>query len=157
MSPDKAPSPDRVEVKPETPASKTSVEPGELFERVRERIGSRPSLRSLLKGATLEDFDGERALIRVGEHDQLEFARLNSNAIAELFRQETGQRVRIAFEAPTPSGDQDGAPRAITPDVRKEAESNPLVRRAMELFDARVVRVEDRREPKQPPPTEGDG
>jgi len=68
-----------------------------------------------------------------------------------MFKNAVGRRLRIALEAP-------GAVQTkldtttITPELKKDAESNPLVRRAMELFDARVVRIEER--PSTKPDTE---
>lgn len=127
-----------------------------MWAKILERASTRPSVRALFEGATLEALDESRALIRLREHEQMEFGRLNADGIAEMFRLETGRRLRIAFESATEEAPSEEL-RAITPEVRREAESNPLVRRAMELFDARVISVENRTAPitKQDTTTEG--
>ena len=126
----------------EPPEASPTVDPASIFASVRERAGSRPSLASLLTGASLEALDAERAVIRLGDREQLEFARQKAETIAELFRAETGDRIRVAFEAPAAAETEAHGP--IDREAQQEAERHPLVRRAMELFDARVVRVEDR-------------
>ncbi|MEQ9617021.1 MAG: hypothetical protein RLN60_03190 [Phycisphaerales bacterium] len=115
-----------------------------------DTLGGKPTFRAAFENAALVALNEERALIRLGEHEQLEFARMNSQTLADTFKAVTGVRLRVAFEAPEPeSGPLDT--QVITPELKKDAESNPLVRRAMELFDARIVRVEERRPGGQPP------
>jgi len=121
---------------------------------VQEQLNTKATLRAAFEGAKLLDLSEDRALIRIGEHEQLEYARLSADVLSEMFKNAVGRRLRVAFEAPG----AEPAPLSttvITPELKKDAESNPLVRRAIELFDARVVRIEER--PDTPiKPTEGE-
>jgi hypothetical protein len=65
------------------------------------------------------------------------------NAIEQLIAGVAGRRVSITL-TDTPAGgnaDDDGPPAALPPDAIAEAQRDPLVRQAQELFDARIVNV----------------
>jgi len=111
---------------------------------VLEIVGTKPSIRALFENAGFSAIDSERAIIRLGDHEQIEFARLNAEPITEIVRAASGCRLRVVFEAPEPKANYVVDETVMTPDLKRAVESNPLVRRTMELFDAQVIRVQDR-------------
>ena len=71
-----------------------------------------------------------------------------SDALAGLVRQATGRRLRVELLTARPAAAKGGTTTEI-----KEVEQWPLVKAAMEIFDASVVEVED--SPSSSEPGEG--
>lgn len=78
-----------------------------------------------------------RVSLSASDPGQLAYARQRSEQIAELFKQAMGKAVKVSLksDAETPARAPDSA-------QDREALEHPLVKQAIDLFNARVVSVE---------------
>jgi hypothetical protein len=88
-------------------------------------------------------FDGSTALLAFTP-DATAFVRKQVDELKQQIRRALGAAIRVEFEA---SG-SDAQPPASPERRREEVKKNPLVARAMDLFDAEVIAVEEI--PRQP-------
>ncbi|MEQ8850831.1 MAG: hypothetical protein RIB32_03505 [Phycisphaerales bacterium] len=103
----------------------------------------RPATEALLDQIALAAFDGSTASLRVLESKHLSFAKGRSSQLEALFEQAAGERIRIEFVESADKVEDTPAREAPGAAARAEASKHPVVGRAMDLFDARVVDIED--------------
>ncbi len=102
---------------------------------------------------------GQTVTLRLlpGHRSLFGFAKGQSEPLASLLSELAGTAVKVAIEPPAGEEDEPAAPAPAAPDrlspqARNEAMNLPLVRQAAELFDARVVKVQD----EDAPPAQGE-
>lgn len=120
------------------------------WERVLELGQSKAVTAAFLDGLEFASCEGDVASVTIREPRQRQFAEARRGSLEELFERASGRRVRVEFTLPVDGGGEaTGSSREVDQATRTEAEANPVVHRAMELFDARVVDVE------REPPSDG--
>lgn len=94
--------------------------------------------RTITGYLTLKAIDDRHAVVTVRDPKDYRAAASASNRLGELFREAVGAAVDVLVEAPAGAVFDDSALEAED----REALDHPLVQKAKDLFDARVVRVE---------------
>ncbi len=89
---------------------------------------------------SLRDLSDDRALVAVETPAQADYVRAQSEKLARLFREALGRPVRIEIAATAPESPAARAP--TTSESDRAALEHPLVRKAMDLFDAGVLAIE---------------
>ncbi|TVQ31583.1 MAG: hypothetical protein EA376_08930 [Phycisphaeraceae bacterium] len=125
-------------------------DPAQVWASVCERAPG-AATRALLSSLSLRSCEGGRAVIAAASPDAVSYAKSKSEQIGKLMRECIGRPVRIEIVS-----DDVAPPRRAPATVDNSVYENPLVRQAMELFDAQVIGVEEIRqagpaEPEQEP------
>jgi len=122
----------------------------EMWRRVQENLREQPSLAGLADDLRIEGVSGGVVTLVASKPSQAKYARSRVDQIGEMFsRAESGSgmgRLRVEIRLANEAGGGAGVEKigAIPGSVSQaEAAKNPLVRRAIELFGARVVDVRD--------------
>lgn len=111
-----------------------------LWDRVLGYDGHSMMARTRLDCLDCDSFDGQTLTLRV-RSDAVVGARVIANSVEELseaIRKACGRRLEVKIDA------GESVKVAVDSDAVREAEQMPLVRHAMEIFDARVVDVVNR-------------
>jgi len=127
-------------------------DPGEIWGRVRERTQATPGIHAAIEALELASFDGARAELRIVDASQSGYVKMSKARIESVLEQVAGRPVKAAFlEAPAPSPSSAARrPASVDPVAQAEVKKDPVVRRAMELFDARIVDIQHA--PPEAPP-----
>ncbi|MCA9311134.1 MAG: hypothetical protein KDA21_08005 [Phycisphaerales bacterium] len=102
----------------------------------------RAATAAFLDGLDFIGCSDDIASIQVREPRQLSFAEGRRSALEELFERAAGRRIRVEYVVHRAGDHPADDGRELDHATRRAAESDPVVSRAMELFDARVVDVE---------------
>lgn len=134
------PAPVGVEAKP---ARHAPASPGALMSAMLARAEGRPSVRSLLASIELDSMNERTATFRITDAERTGYARMHASVLADLIEQCGGGKRAIEFlesaePAPRPARPNDTE---VSPEMREKAMQHPVVRKATELFDARVIDV----------------
>lgn len=145
------------------PAPAPGAAPENVWEEARRLSGSTRRLRAILDDLRLISLAEATAVVKTGTLAAL--ARTAKAEIEDVLSRAAGRRISLAFQSDDPARDPgptrdpapDGpgpapaAPPAMppvgTPAPAADPRQHPLVRRAEELLNARVVRVEARQRP----------
>jgi len=125
-----------------------SEEAGALWERARANLREQPSLAGLADELRIVGVSAGVVTLAASSQSQANYARSRADLLGEIFSR-AGEgpgrlRVDIRLVKEAGSGQTPEQSRAIPGSVAQaEAAKNPLVKRAIELFDARVVEVRD--------------
>ena len=126
---------------PPTPAGPAA----ELLEAMLGLCQGRPSLAAPLRAARARK-DGETLVVEVPP-DFVTFAREHAVDYRSLARKAAGQTLGLRIEAgaaPAPVASEQSSPEAVKRrKLREEAEQEPAVQEALDLFDGRVVDVRE--------------
>ncbi len=120
-----------------------------LWSRFLERTASNASVRAAVESLTFEREHAGVLTLRAPNTTEAATAKARLSSINDLLSTVAGRTVRIDIRTPEAADDSattsPTAPRSPAVDAAAyaQAQSNPLVRRAMELFDARLVDVRD--------------
>lgn len=137
------------------PARATSVEPKPdhahlthetLWTRTLESVGEKPSALARLESISLVRLEGSVAVVRPVGTTQPSRIRAGAAWFEARFTEAAGRPIRVKVEAPEIDDAAPAAPSQPGLDdaaLRREAESNKLVRTAIDLFQARLLRIED--------------
>lgn len=107
------------------------------------KLRQQPSLASLADDLRLTELSAGLAIVSAPTNTKANYARTRQATLAEILSEVTGSRVRVEVrlaQGVSARSAQAPAPSSV---AHAEAVKDPLVRRAMELFDARVVDVSD--------------
>lgn len=122
----------------------------ELWKRLQDIAKENPALDAMLDHLTLESFSEGRASIILNDSTLLVQTRNNISWLEKLMSQECGAAVRIELSLNKEESSQSvNANRwradagQLTQQDREEAVRIPLVRRAMEVLDMRLLQIED--------------
>lgn len=132
-----------------------ALDPAAVWRRVREIVEGKPSHRAMVESVTLDSLTGGAAVLLVRHPTELEHFKSRAEWFGGLIAQAMGgaagapasaRGVRVEFRVRPPSGRATGdaglpMSRAAESALVREAEKHPLVRHAMDLFDARIVDV----------------
>ena len=125
-------------------AAPTADDPWSRFCSV---AAKRPTTRVLAQTLRLQSIDSDRAVLTADNPKMLANARHQTDLLASMFREALGRPVRIEF-----AGDSDAPAASPAPNrLNDPVLEHDLVRKAVELFDARVVSIED----DDTPPSDG--
>lgn len=116
--------------------------PAEVWSRVGELAASNPSVLVAVNAAELESIESDVARLVVKDATKAQYVRGRQGQLEELLGRVVARRVRIDVRAP--EGAAHARPVAVTGvDTAglAQAMSHPLVRRAMDLFNARIIEV----------------
>jgi len=94
-------------------------------------------MQALLGFMRIESVGSDVVRLRVADVAHLDFARKKSDQLQRLVGEALGRSVRIELSA-----EENSAQERATDDDVTDAMSHPVVREAVELFDASVVHVE---------------
>jgi hypothetical protein len=121
---------------------------------VRALSAETPADHARLEHLVFKSFDGRRLRLTVDTPDAGlgRWLAGQTAQLAEMIRRATAQNVIVEIDTSAVKGAE--GPQAARKRI-EEAQQSPLVRRAMEIFDATVVEVQD--EPATPPPAEAAG
>jgi hypothetical protein len=109
-----------------------------------ELVAANPSVAPIVEPLSLEKIEGNVAVVTAPTTTALGAARTRRGAIEEGLSKALGRTIRLELRAAESAPGSAAAPRSVVDTAaRAQAMSNPLVRRAVELFDARVVDVQD--------------
>jgi DNA polymerase-3 subunit gamma/tau len=138
----------------ETKTALPGGEGAELWAKVRALSAEMPADHARLEHLVFESFDGRRLRLAVDTRDAGlgRWLAGQTAPLAEMIRQATGRDVVVEIDTSAVKG-ADG-PQAARKRI-EEAQQSPLVRRAMEIFDATIVEVQD--EPATQPPADAAG
>lgn len=145
--PSAAPKPE-VQARHATPAAAPSADgpsdPASVWSRFRASVAE-GSVAPIVEPLTLERIEGGVAVVSAPTVTALGAARTRRGAIEEGISKALGRSVRLELRAADrpPEAAPTESPTTSDPAARAKAMSNPLVRRAVELFDGRVVEVSD--------------
>ncbi len=121
-------------------APKASVvatsEPTDAWSKVCAAAQAKTTTRVLVQSLQAITIEPGRAVLRANDPRQLAYAKSQSELLAALFRDAVGHPVKVEFEGESASG---AAPASVVNDPILEHE---LVRKAISLFDAKVVAIE---------------
>jgi uncharacterized membrane protein YccC len=132
-----------LEPKPDTGA----LSHGDLWARTLESVGEKPSALARLESISLVRLEGSVAFVRPISAAHASRVKAGVSWFEARFTEAAGRTIRVKIEKP--AADAHAAPSSEAPPglgdaaMRREAEGNKLVRTAMDLFQARLVRVED--------------
>lgn len=119
------------------------MESGEFWPRVREAIAQSANrrLRIALDGAQLVEVADQGVLIEVSR-SLFATAAASAGELESLVARVAGRAIPVRFRAPEPA--REGEPPPVAATAAPDAQDHELVRRAIELFGARVVSVQAR-------------
>lgn len=106
-----------------------------------------PSVLSVVESTRLERLDGQRATLAIVRDSNIAYVRARKGALEALLEKVAGVAARIEFievnEGAAPSDPQhsDGPRPTVDQATQARVMQNPVVRKAVELFDARIVEV----------------
>lgn len=127
----------------------------DLWERVRALVAASPSQSGLVELFELKSVRGDTAEVVVADASKAVFARTKVEWVGGLLTKALGRTMHARLiDAPAPEAaarDSADTPTrsagasliAADAAARAEAMENPLVRKAMDLFNARVISVEN--------------
>ena len=123
---------------------------GEILAAMVELCQARPSLAQPLRGARVA-LEGDRLTLEVPS-DFAAFAALHADEYRGLARKAAGRALDVRFEEATAG--EASPPEPSAEDVRQqrlreEAEKEPAVQEALDLFDGRVVDVREAKPPRE--------
>ncbi|UCD76802.1 MAG: DNA polymerase III subunit gamma/tau [Phycisphaerales bacterium] len=141
------------EAKPQ--AAALPVSDDQLWSRVVEAAAASPPDQAKVRNLRFESFDGRTLRLTVAEEGVavVRFLRTQTDALADLVERATGRSVRIELDS---SRAESGPPAAVDEQQLAEAQKLPLVRKAMDLFDAVVVEAEQLSAESSPAPGAAD-
>jgi hypothetical protein len=121
------------------------VDAAAIWSRFREIVASNFSVAPIIEPLKLERLDAGIAVLSAPDAEALGAARTRRSAIEEGLTKAAGRPLRVDLRLAESAPRQQPAlsPHAVNSVERERAMQNPLVRRAVELFDGRVVDVED--------------
>ncbi len=108
-------------------------------------------MHAAIEALEVVEFDGSSVSLRIIDTKQAGYARMSKARIESVIEEVAGRTVRISFvedAKPEASTRQTNRPASVDPVAQSQAMKDPVVRRAMELFDARIVDIRD--EPDAP-------
>lgn len=118
-----------------------------MWDRVLALAEPKPSIHAAVNGLRLQTLERGVATLEAPDSTAFAYAKARQGVIESLLQDVVGERIRVEIRAP---GTEDHAP---PPDAVLQAEAlkNPLVRRAMELFEARLIAAgpDDEAKPKE--------
>lgn len=133
--------------RPVVPASAPealSNDPAAVWERFCGLIAANPSVAPIVEPLVLEKIEGGVVVVVAPTTMALGAARTRRGAIEEGLSKAMGRTIRLELRASESAPSAAALPTgAVDTAARAQAMSNPLVRRAVELFDGRVVDVQD--------------
>lgn len=147
------PQPDAATREPRVPPPGASLEPkpessdapDAIWDALRRVVGDRPSALARLESVRLVRIDGGVAVVRPVAPAHASRVRAGVGWFEQHLSEAAGRAMKVRVEDqeadddPTPAPDPTPADEAA---LRREAESNKLVRTAMDLFQARLVRID---------------
>jgi DNA polymerase-3 subunit gamma/tau len=138
----------------ETKTALPGGEGAELWAKVRALSAETPADHARLEHLVFESFDGHRLRLTLDTPDAGlgRWLAGQTAQLAEMIRRATARNVIVEIDTSALKG-ADG-PQAVRKRI-EEAQQSPLVRRAMEIFDATVVEVQE--EPATQPPAAAAG
>lgn len=132
------------------------VDLSRLWDMVRARVAASPAQASVVELFELKSVRAGIAELGVTDAAKLLIARAKVDFIAGLLSKVAGRSLGARLIEPsTPSVTDGAAPAAATPGAaatredaaaRAEAMQQPLVKKAMDLFNARLIAIEDDRD-----------
>lgn len=134
---------------------------GDLWARTLDSVGERPSALARLESISLMRLEGSVAFVRPVNAAHASRVKAGVGWFEARFTEAAGRSIRVKVETPDEAAPGPAAPAQPGLDdasLRREAESNKLVRTAMDLFQARLLRVEDAPDAPDPgaPPEDPD-
>lgn len=125
-----------------------------LWSRFLERTATNASVKAAVEPLTFEREHAGVLILRAATATEASTARARVSSINDMLSTVAERTLRVdirVLDAPGSDAERDAssgpapAPRspAVDPAAYSAAQSNPLVRRAIELFDARLVDVQD--------------
>jgi DNA polymerase-3 subunit gamma/tau len=132
-------------------------DPAAVWQRVRQLAEPSPGLMGMISMLQLRALSETQADIVLTEPKSADFVRQRLRRVAEVLQRATGKRLRVELIVDETAAD--AAPRppveraALSPEERAAAEKLPLVKTAMELFNAHVVAVRDTAPPNPNTPS----
>jgi DNA polymerase-3 subunit gamma/tau len=132
------------------PAVASLSEGDRIWARVRAAASGSPSDRAKIEHLVYESFDGRTLRLSVDTDDTgiARWLATQGQALTDLLRRATGQALRVELDVSGAPPAKAGAKAAAK---IEQVEQLPLVRTAMEIFDATVVDVEESPPPKVRP------
>ncbi|MHC4127886.1 MAG: DNA polymerase III subunit gamma/tau [Planctomycetota bacterium] len=126
----------------------------ELWASVQALAAEMPADRARLEHLVFESFDGRRLRLAVDTPDAGlgRWLATQAEPVAEMVRRATSREVVVEID--TSAAESADGPQAVR-DRIEEAQQSPLVRRAMEIFDATVVDVQESAAPGPGPDAAG--
>lgn len=145
------PAPTRTPVRAAPEASDVSGDGDDaasLWARVLAAAGDRPSAQARLDSMTLVRVEGSTAFVRPVSAAHASRVRAGVAWIEERLSEASGRKMRVRVESPDEtedgaSGAESSSPALDETTLRREASSNTLVQAAMDLFQAKLIRIED--------------
>jgi DNA polymerase III gamma/tau subunit len=139
------PPPARI-VETKTAAAPPGAQGAELWASVQALAAEVPADRARLEHLVFESFDGRRLRLAVDTADAGlgRWLATQAEPLAEMVRRATARDVVVEID--TSAADSADGPQAARARI-EEAQRSPLVRRAMEIFDATVVDVQESEAP----------
>lgn len=116
-----------------------------MWKRFSEIVASNFSVAPVVEALRLERIEAGSAVVIAPDAESLGAARTRRSAIEEALTKAAGRPLRLDLRLAemTERAQPVLSPHAIDASDRERAMQNPLVRRAIELFDGRVVDVQD--------------
>jgi hypothetical protein len=136
------------EVKPPAAVSgSTDLTDDQLWPRVLEAAQRSVPDRQRTEHLVFESFDGRTVKLSLDESgaDVARYLSMNTDKIADLVKRATGRTVRIELDTSRFDGPSNGQPHA---DAETSGPRPPLVEKAMDLFDAEIIAVDDLSQPR---------
>jgi hypothetical protein len=126
----------------------------ELWASVQALAAEMPADRARLEHLVFESFDGRRLRLAVDTPDAGlgRWLATQAEPLAEMVRRATSRDVVVEID--TSATESADGPQAVRARI-EEAQQSPLVRRAMEIFDATVVDVQEAAAPGPAPDAAG--
>ena len=136
------------------PASPGALDAGALWESLLSAVGDKPSAMARLESMTIARLDGATAYVRPVSPAHTSRVRSGLSWLEQRLAEVAGRKIRVRIESPE---DHEAAPESEAPPVddrvlRREAQENRTVQAALDLFQAKLIRVEDA-PPSSPDPT----
>ena len=107
------------------------------------KLREQPSLASLADDLHLTELGAGVAIVSAPTTTKANYARTRQSTLAEIFSEVVGDRVRVEVRMAQSGAAAKASTRTPSSVAHADAVKDPLVRRAMELFDARIVDVRD--------------
>lgn len=120
----------------------TAADPAEAWSRVRELASTNPSVLVAVDAAELESIGPDAARLIVKDATKAQYVRSRQGQLEELLGKVVARRIRIDVKAALGSASaRPAATTGVDTAGYAQAMNHPLVRRAMDLFNARVIAV----------------
>lgn len=113
------------------------------MERLRQQAAAKPSIKSVIESLTIERESAGQVVLAANDQETLSAARAMKSTLDDLLSKAAGRTLRSELKLADGAG-----PQVVVREVgfdaaaHHEAMSNPLVRKAVELFDARLIDVQ---------------